>query len=387
MSKKSRSYVRFPLARRIEHLTMLLSFSTLGVTGLVQKYAASGLSIAIVNLVGGIENLRAIHHVAAIVMMFGTMYHILLAGYHVFVKRSRLSMLPALQDIKDGWQALMYNFGLAKSYPQMGRYTFEEKLEYWAFVWGTIVMGLTGFMMWNPVTTAHILPGEFIPAAKAAHGGEALLAVLAIIVWHMYVVHIRRFNKSIWTGKFTEAEMLHEHPLELADIKAGIAEPRLDPKTLRKRRKVYYPVAGILTVVMLVGVNSFVSGEKTAITTVLPISSPVPIYLPQTPTPSPTAQPTPTSGAVVLTWDGSLGPLFQTKCGACHGTTVKLAQLSFATYADTLKGGQDGVIILPGEASGSSLIQKQQAGGHPGQFSAEELGLVSQWIAAGAPEK
>ncbi|MBU2609806.1 MAG: cytochrome b/b6 domain-containing protein, partial [Chloroflexi bacterium] len=154
MSKKPRTYIRFSLARRIEHLTMLLSFSALGVTGLVQKYAASDLSIAIVNLVGGIENLRTIHHLAAIVMMFGTMYHIILAGYHVFVKRSRLSMLPALQDIKDGWQALRYNFGLAKSYPQMGRYTFEEKLEYWAFVWGTIVMGLTGFMMWNPVTTA-----------------------------------------------------------------------------------------------------------------------------------------------------------------------------------------------------------------------------------------
>lgn len=384
MSKKPRTYVRFTLARRIEHLTMLLSFSTLGVTGLVQKYAASGLSIAIVNLVGGIENLRTIHRVAAIVMMFGTMYHILLAGYHVFVKRSRLSMLPALQDIKDGWQALRYNFGLAKSYPQMGRYTFEEKLEYWAFVWGTIVMGLTGFMMWNPVTTTRILPGEFIPAAKAAHGGEALLAVLAIIIWHMYGVQIKRFNKSMWTGKFTQAEMLHEHPLELADIKAGIAEPRAYPKTLRKRQMVYFPVAALLTVVMLAGVYGFIGAEKTAITTIPPIPSQVPVYVPQTPTPMRLPTQAAASGAVILTWEGSIAPLFQSKCGACHGV---VAGLSFGTYADALKGGASGAAILPGDAAASLVTIRQQPGNHPGQFSTEELALVQQWIEAGAPEK
>ena len=63
------------------------------------------------------------------------------------------------------------------------RFTFDEKFEYWAFVWGTLVMGLTGFMLWNPIVTAKILPGVAIPAALAAHSGEALLAVLAIAIW------------------------------------------------------------------------------------------------------------------------------------------------------------------------------------------------------------
>jgi mono/diheme cytochrome c family protein len=146
-------------------------------------------------------------------------------------------------------------------------------------------------------------------------------------------------------------------------------------------------VGGFLAVAMLLGVYGFVNGEKTAITTVPPISSPVAVYVPQTPTPTSTLPPTPATGAVVLTWDGSLGPLFQAKCGACHGTAVKLAQLSFATYADAIKGGQDGAVILPGNPAGSLLVQKQQAGGHPGQLTTEELVLVSQWIAAGAPEK
>ncbi len=294
MNENNPKYMRFSPARRVEHLVMLLSFTTLGLTGLPQKYPLAGASVFFVNLLGGIENLRAIHHIAAIVLMFGTAYHIIVAGYKVFVLRTRMSMLPSLQDVKDGWQALLYNIGRAKQFPQMGRYTFEEKMEYWAFVWGTIIMGLTGFLMWNPITSTKFLPGEWIPAARAAHGGEAVLAVLAIIIWHMYGVHIKRFNKSMWTGKMPEEVMLHEHPLELADIKAGVVQQSIPPSELRKRQMVYYPVAGVLTVVMLAGIFGFISTEETALTTVLPPENQPEVFVPQTPTPRPTLAPTPT---------------------------------------------------------------------------------------------
>jgi cytochrome b subunit of formate dehydrogenase len=254
---------------------MMLSFTTLALTGLPQKYATSNISVSIIHGLGGIEVLRTIHHVAAIVMMLGTAWHILVMGYSVFVLRDKMSMLPTLQDAKDGIQALLYNIGFAKTYPQMGRYTFEEKMEYWAFVWGAAVMSITGFLMWNPITATKYLPGEFVPAAKAAHGGEAVLAVLAIIIWHMYGVHIKRFNKAMFDGKISEQDMLHEHPLELADIKAGITDRRPDAKTLRKRQMIYYPIAAILTVGMLAGIYGFINAEETALKTVPPISESV----------------------------------------------------------------------------------------------------------------
>ena len=233
---------------------------------------------------GGIENLRLIHHIAAVVMMFGTAWHILVMGYSVMVLRDRMSMLPSMQDAKDGIQALLYNIGFAREYPKMGRYTFEEKMEYWAFAWGAIVMGATGFMMWNPITATKFLPGEFVPAAKAAHGGEAVLAVLAIIIWHMYGVHIKRFNKAMFTGMQTEEEMLHEHPLELAEIKSGRTHHRPDPKTLRKRQMIYFPIAAILTVAMLGGIYGFINAEDTSLTTIEPLTE-TQIYTPQTPQP------------------------------------------------------------------------------------------------------
>lgn len=407
-----RTYERFPLARRIEHWVMMLSFTILAITGLPQRFSSSPISIAFVGILGGIETLRTIHHIAAIVMMLGTAWHLLVFGYLSYVRRTRLTMLPTLQDAKDGWQALMYNIGRTKTPPQMGRYTFEEKMEYWAFVWGAIIMGATGFMMWNPISTARFLPGEVIPAAKAAHGGEALLAVLAIIVWHMYGVHIKRFNRSMFTGKMTEADMLHEHPLELADLKAGMAERPVDDATLRKRQRVYLPIAGVLALFMLLGVYGFVSAEQTALTTIERQAPTAVVFVPWTATPAPTETPTspptetsipvasPTTGseqtpdstpstpavASDLTWDNSIGALFQAKCTTCHGVGA-LGGLNLSTYTDAMKGGASGAVIVPGDGANSLLVTRQQAGGHPGQLTPEEIAQVIEWIDAGAIEK
>lgn len=388
-----RTYERFPLARRIEHWVMMLSFTLLAITGLPQRFSSSPISIAFVGMLGGIEVLRTIHHTAAIVMMLGTAWHLLVFGYLSYVRRTRLTMLPTLQDAKDAWGALMYNIGRTKTPPQMGRYTFEEKMEYWAFVWGAIIMGVTGFMMWNPITTTRFLPGEVIPAAKAAHGGEALLAVLAIIVWHMYGVHIKRFNRSMFTGKMTEEEMLHEHPLELADIKAGVAERPVDEAALRKRQRVYLPVAGVLALFMLLGVYGFVNAEETALTTIPRQDPTAEVFVPWTPTPAPTMTPTPEGGAATaapipdgpLTWDDTIGPIFQAKCTTCHGESA-LGGLNLSTYETAMQGGASGPVIVPGDSEGSLLVQIQQSGDHPAVLTPEELAIIIEWIDAGAPE-
>lgn len=392
MNKQASSpqlYLRFSLSQRIQHLILVLSFTLLALTGLPQKYPLSPISIAIARPFGGVEMLRTIHHTSATALMLVTVYHLLEAGYKFFVLRSGFEIFPTLQDLKDALGALLYNLGIRKEHPQMGRYTFAEKAEYWALVWGLLIMGLTGFLMWNPILATRYLPGEFIPAAKAAHGGEAILAVLAIILWHMYHVHIKRFNKAMWTGYLSEEEMLEEHPLELADLKAGMAGPRVDEVTRRRRERIYYPVATVVGLLLLLGVYGFVNAEQTAITTILPPRSTGPVYVPQTPTPLPTLTPTPTpsapSGTSSLTWNGAIGALLQQKCGQCHGTAA-VGGLNLSAYGSLLKGGNSGAVIVIGDPNASLIIQKQEAGNHPGQLSIEELDLLRQWIANGAPE-
>jgi len=300
------SYSRFTRSDRVQHVVMLVSFLVLAVTGLPQKYIYLNNPYLddLIDLMGGLEAVRVVHRWAATALMLVTVYHLLSVAqrvlvrrvalsmlpryqdaldawrsvrYHllsvaqrVLVRRVALSMLPRYQDALDAWRSVRYNLGLAGQRPRMDRFTWEEKLEYWSLIWGTIVMIATGFMLWNPIATARLLPGQWIPAAQVVHGGEALLAILAVLVWHFYAVHLRQFNRSMFTGRISEEEMEHEHPLELERIKAGTSQPALDPALRARRQRIFLPVAGVVAALLLAGIYWFVTFEQTAITT-LPV--------------------------------------------------------------------------------------------------------------------
>lgn len=389
-SQPLQSVLRFTLAQRIEHLVMLASFTILAITGLPQKYAQSPISEWAIGVFGGIETTRQIHHIAAIILLMVSVFHIIAVFYRIWVLRSPLSMLPVIEDFKHLFQDISYYLGIRKHRAYYGRYNYAEKVEYLAVVWGTVIMAITGFMMWNPIATTRLLPGEFIPASKAAHGGEAVLAVLSILLWHFYHVHLKQFNKSMFTGKLSRKEMEHDHPAELAMIEAGSSpQPPAAPE-LQRRQRVFLPVAGVLAVVMLAGIYGFVSYEESAITTVV-TGETAPIFVPITPTPRPTPAPTPTPepGSAVAganTWDGAYAELFRNRCSTCHGLTA-VGGLSLADYQSALKGGKSGPGIVPGDPDSSMIVKIQQAGGHPGQLTADEINQVIEWIKAGAPEK
>ncbi|MBI1297175.1 hypothetical protein GC175_19675 [bacterium] len=277
------TYVRFRLNDRIEHFLLLTSFTVLGITGIPQMFADTGWGVTLIDWMGGIEFIRIVHRVAAVVLMLETIYHGGVVTYKVFVKRVRLTMMLSWKDMTDAIQSLTYNLGFSKEAPKMGRYNYAEKAEYWAVIWGTLVMVITGFMLWNPIATTNFLPGVVVPAAKAAHGGEGLLAVLSIIVWHMYHVHVKSFNRSMFTGRISRHEMEEEHALELAEIEAGIADRPVDPVSERRRRLIFLPVAAVISVTLLTGLYFFVTYEETAITTIprQPIESIVPAAEPE----------------------------------------------------------------------------------------------------------
>jgi cytochrome b subunit of formate dehydrogenase/cytochrome c551/c552 len=339
--------------------------------------------------------------------MLEVVYHLGVVGYKIFVRRSRMTMLPGMYDVRAAIGWLQYNVGLRKGHPKEGRFTFAEKAEYWAVVWGTIIMVITGFMLWNPIATAEILPGQFIPAAKIAHGGEALLASLAIIIWHLYGVHVKIFNRSIFSGFLTEEVMEEEHPLELAEIKAGVADRRVSQQELRGKRRPFFAVFAVLAVLLLAGIFWFVTFEDTAITTIPPAEdvvvfvpltqTPFPTPLP-TSTPRPTATPSPTAEAGAPTsepeepgappeagptWD-DVADLFQEKCGTCHNEANAMGGLDLSSYEAAIGGGDSGPAIEPGDPDASGLVALQAEGGHPGQFGDEELDLIRQWIEDGA---
>ena len=304
---------RFTLSQRIEHIVLIVSFTTLGVTGLAQKFVGNGLAEGLIALLGGIEIVRIIHRIAAIILAVQSVYHVLVIGHKIWVRRIRMTMLPGLKDLTDAIDVVRYNLGLSREHPRMPRYNFGEKVEYWAMVWGTIIMGITGFMLWNPIATAKFLPGNIIPAAKAAHGAEALLAVLAIIIWHFYNVHVKMLNKSMFTGMMAHHQMEEEHGQELEERLAGHAHRIADPVGIRRRERIYLPVAITAGVLLTAGLLWFATFEETAIATIPPQPTQVPVFSPLPPTPESTELTQVAASLVPHAIEG------REACDTCHG--------------------------------------------------------------------
>jgi len=305
---------RFTVLQRIEHFFLAVSFTVLGLTGLVQMFGLNPLSEYLINLMGGIESTRVVHRVAAIVFALSGVYHVIAVGHKFFVRRVRMTMVPVSKDIADGVHWLVYSLFLRKEPPKMPRYTFAEKLEYWALIWGGIIMIVTGFMLWNPLITTRFLPGQFIPAAKAAHGGEAVLAVLAIIVWHFYNVHIKMFNKSMFTGRLTPHQMEEEHEEEWQEIIAGNPHPAQSPAAMRRRQFIFMPAAVLFAVLGIGGIYWAVTAETTAIYTLPVPLSRTEIYSPRV------ALPQESEGNAAISAPLMTHPVAgQEQCIDCHG--------------------------------------------------------------------
>jgi cytochrome b subunit of formate dehydrogenase len=386
---KPASFMRFTIDQRVEHVLLLVAFSLLGLTGLVQKFSQAPISEWLIAVMGGIEMVRIIHRINAVIMTAESIYHVAALGYRLFVLRVAPTMAPGLPDLAHVIQDVLCYLGLRRHTARYGRYNYAEKAEYWAMIWGTLVMAATGFILWNPIAVTQLLPGEFIPAAKAAHGGEAILAVLAILLWHFYHVHLKLFNKSMFVGKLTREEMQHEHPAELTHLEGPHHQPPAaeNPKVRRRRQTIFWPVTVVLVVGLTVGLYVLCTFEVSAIATV-PQGETAKIYVPFTPTPSPvpTITPTPAPVSASITWDTGLSQLFADRCGACHGAG-KAGGLSVQSYAEVLQGGSKGPGVVIGNPEASVVVQIQNAGGHPGQFSADELAQIVAWIKVGAPEK
>jgi formate dehydrogenase subunit gamma len=225
MSAQAEKILRFTRRYIVNHWLMLITFIGLVITGMPQKFAAEAWAKGIVLIIGGVERVRFIHHLLGTIMALQLIWHVVESVWLHVVKRVDTPMVPRITDVRNFIQQVKFNLGMAGQPPRMGRYTFAEKLEYLALVWGTGVMVLTGLLLLYPVRWSSLFPGEVILAAKAAHGGEAILAFLSILTWHVYFVHIRHWNTAIFTGKLDAEEYAEDHPLELAKLRRGEEEP------------------------------------------------------------------------------------------------------------------------------------------------------------------
>lgn len=172
---------------RMTHAMVMVSFILLVITGFALKFPEAGWVKALgMNGAGLVRGW--LHRIAAVVMMAATGFHVL---HLLLVKRDRVivrELLPGWQDAKDIVNMIRYNLGLTDQRPTFGMFGYAEKMEYWAFMWGTVVMAVTGLVLWAQNWSLKYFPIWVMDAATAAHWYEAILATLSILVWHWYLV-------------------------------------------------------------------------------------------------------------------------------------------------------------------------------------------------------
>jgi formate dehydrogenase subunit gamma len=238
-------FLRMTLVERVQHIVLIVSFSLLVLTGLPLMFYELRLFKAIFSYGRVFYYRGVVHRAAAVLLIADIVWHF---AYTVMTRRGRENfreLLPRRKDASDALALFGYNLGLSgwlykkgilrrffdrhpywrfERPPDYGRYNFIEKLEYLAVAWGSLVMILSGFFMWNVELSLKIFPLWVHDIFVIAHGYEAMLAFLAIIIWHMYNVHLNPevFPMSrIWLdGKITGHQLKALHALEYRKILA-----------------------------------------------------------------------------------------------------------------------------------------------------------------------
>lgn len=210
---------RFSTARIAEHGLHILTFGTLVVTGISQRFFSLDVSQWIIMKLGGIDSVRLIHRYAAVVFAIAAATHIIIATLGVVLRRWQPSMVINKNDFTDAIHDIRYYIGLENAPAPCDRYTYKQKFEYWGILTGGLLMIGTGLILWFPAFAVRFFPGELIPVAKALHSNEAMVIVLLIAVWHIYNAifspEVFPLDTSIFTGFISSERMLREHPVEL----------------------------------------------------------------------------------------------------------------------------------------------------------------------------
>lgn len=178
---------RLDRQQRVQHALLAVSFIALALSGFALAYPSSWVSF----LFGPGESVRRwVHRGAAIVMTLVGMYHLFYLAATRSGRKAFGQMLPRISDFREAVHTVSYNLGMREKRPEPAHFDYAEKIEYWALIWGTIIMTVTGAILWFKIwaTEGLGLPLWGLDVALAVHYYEAILATLAIIIWHFYFV-------------------------------------------------------------------------------------------------------------------------------------------------------------------------------------------------------
>jgi cytochrome b subunit of formate dehydrogenase len=198
-----------------QHTLLMVTFTVLATTGFAFHYSGTWWAKFLFGWPGGFQLRRLIHRVAAILFILTAVWHV---GYLLGQRGRRFfrDIFPRTRDFRQFAQTMAYDLSLRPDPPRYARFSYIEKAEYWALVWGTAVMTITGLALWAGAFTERSLAVSALGVMLVIHFYEAILATLAILIWHFYSTifspPVYPNNPSWYTGKMPEWMYRHEHP-------------------------------------------------------------------------------------------------------------------------------------------------------------------------------
>lgn len=239
-SRKGSARILFRMSKlqRIQHFILLASFFVLVFTGFALKFPNSFVAL----LLGNSETFRSVvHRIAGVVLILVGGYHVIYAAFTAEGRKLVMDLLPEWKDVTDTRDTVLYYLGFIDKKPLFKRFNYAEKMEYWALVWGTIVMASTGLMAWFKVGVGTVIPRWTIDVALTIHFYEAILATLAIVVWHFYMViydpAAYPMNWAWLDGRMSIEHYQHEHPLDTEALAKAPGSEEESEQTLEAKNK------------------------------------------------------------------------------------------------------------------------------------------------------
>jgi len=206
-----------------QHAFLAASFIVLVISGFALRFSDGWVARLFFGWDGGFAVRGIIHRGAAVIFMLTVVWH---AVFMIASRRGRRfvqDMFPTQRDFRFFIRKILYNLGIGDEMLCVQRFSYVEKAEYWALVWGTAVMVVTGLFLWFDNWFMQFLPKGVLDVALVIHYWEAWLAALAVLVWHAYstIFHpaVYPMNPSWLTGMMPEEMYLHEHPGHLEEAR------------------------------------------------------------------------------------------------------------------------------------------------------------------------
>ncbi len=224
---------RMNLNFRIAHWLTMVSFPVLVVTGFALKFPGAWWARPMLVWETHFAFRGLVHRVAGVVLLSSLAYHVL---HLLLVRRDRAIlryMVPRMRDLQDLGDVLLYNLGFSESRPAFGKFNYVEKIEYFAFLWGTAVMGASGLLLWSNGFALRHFPKWVLDAATALHFYEAILATVSILIWHLYTVifdpDVYPMDRAWLTGKTSADHLRHTRPAYYAELRGHKENARQEP--------------------------------------------------------------------------------------------------------------------------------------------------------------